>query len=193
MKFSYSLLMLVFLNLSASCGTQTHANTASVVDNETTGLDTYKKSCGGPGGSQTVKLVHDYSVKNFPQIEYSFPLDKILITSGFECRYGFFHGGIDLAGLTDSPISAIADGEVRFSGFKSNTGNTVIVFHPQSGIESMYGHASKNLVKKGDRISRGQTIQFLGNTGQSTGAHLHLQLSYDGALINPCAIFNCSK
>lgn len=150
-------------------------------------LETYTESCG----NQTVKVVRNSSLKNLPQIEYIFPLDKILITSQFECRYGFFHGGIDLAGLSDSPISSIAAGEVVFSGFRTKTGNTVIIYHPESGIHSLYGHGSKNLVKKGEQVTLGQEIQLLGNTGQSTGPHLHLELSYAGALVNPCALFKC--
>lgn len=193
MRFILSAISVMSFSLNLSCGIQDHSKVSSSHRNENIKLDTYLESCGGSSGSQSVKVVRDYSLKNLPKIEYSFPLNKIIITSGFECRYGFFHGGIDLADLTDSPISAIADGEVRFSGFQSKTGNTVVIFHPESGIESMYGHASKNLVKKGDHVLRGQTVQLLGNTGQSTGAHLHLQLSYEGALINPCAIFKCSK
>lgn len=187
MQLVKKLIIFSILSVLLACGTQRRSSTESFSANEGVQLETYYESCG----NQSVKVVRNSSVKDLPQIEYIFPLDKMLITSQFECRYGFFHGGIDLAALTDAPISSIADGDVVFSGFKSKTGNTVIVFHPESGIHSLYGHGSKNLVKKGERVIRGQKIQLLGNTGQSTGPHLHLELSHSGALINPCALFKC--
>lgn len=101
-----------------------------------------------------------------------------------------FHGGIDLAGLSDSPISSIAAGEVVFSGFRTKTGNTVIIYHPESGIHSLYGHGSKNLVKKANKWLLVRKFNFSEIQGSRRALTFTLN-SYAGALVNPCALFKC--
>jgi murein DD-endopeptidase MepM/ murein hydrolase activator NlpD len=154
-------------------------------------LETKTVSCGGSGQRDEAKVVLNSSLKKLPQVEYVFPLPNIVITSTMECRGVFFHDGIDLAGITGTPIVSIADGLVTFAGRRRLTGNTVVVFHPESGLESTYGHASENLVRKGQSVLAGERIQLLGNTGQSTGAHLHLSISYQNAFVDPCALLFC--
>lgn len=154
-------------------------------------LDTYGVHCSGAGRNITETVVQDSALQRLPQSDFVSPLDQLLVTSRMECRYGVFHNGVDFAGVTGSPIASIADGKVIYAGKKRLTGYTVILFHPQTGLESTYGHASENLVRKGDSVRAGQPIQSLGNSGQSTGPHLHLSISYQGAYVNPCALLQC--
>ena len=183
---------IIFFGISA-CGAAKYSHADLYSPLELQDLETYSRFCPGGQGGETVKVVLDSSLKNLPQIVYQPPLTKTLITGGFECRFGTFHGAIDLVDLRGTPVTAIADGLVKFSGQLRLTGKTVIIFHPESGVESLYGHGDENLVKVGDKIARGQKIQLLGNTGSSTGPHLHLQISYKNALINPCALIGCKN
>ena len=105
-------------------------------------------------------------------------------TSGFGPRWGRMHNGADFAGRKGSPIVATADGVVSFSGRLPEYGRTVRVKH-EFGIETVYAHNSRNLVKKGDRVSRGQVIADMGDTGRSTGPHVHYEVRVNGTPKNP--------
>lgn len=155
-------------------------------------VETYHESCGY-GSGNSIKIVRHDSVKNLPEISYLQPLPSLIMTSRFECRYGSFHWGIDFAGIEGAPIAAVASGVVRFSGSRRDTGNTIVIFHEESGVESLYGHGSANLVSKGDIVESGQIIQKLGNTEISTGPHLHFATMYQGAYIDPCLLIQCPK
>lgn len=95
-----------------------------------------------------------------------------------------FHPGIDIANAPDTLIYATADGTVRFSGWSHGYGNMIVIDHGY-GLETVYGHTSKALVKAGDQVRRGQVIAYMGTTGRSTGAHLHYEIRRDGKAINP--------
>jgi len=95
-----------------------------------------------------------------------------------------FHDGIDLAAKPGTEITALRDGEVIYSGWKSGYGNTVVVRH-DNGYESLYGHTSKNLVTAGERVAAGTVIAEVGSTGRSTGPHLHLEVRRHGKPVNP--------
>ncbi|MDD3268238.1 MAG: M23 family metallopeptidase [Syntrophomonadaceae bacterium] len=83
-----------------------------------------------------------------------------------------FHEGIDIKGTSGTPIMAAGDGIVTFSGWKAIYGRTVEVEH-SCGLITKYGHNSSCLVKKGDKVAKGDIIARVGNTGLSTGPHLH--------------------
>ncbi|MBB6381071.1 murein DD-endopeptidase MepM/ murein hydrolase activator NlpD [Pseudonocardia eucalypti] len=106
-------------------------------------------------------------------------------TSGFGARWGTTHYGIDLANKIGTPIYAVTDGIVVDSGPASGFGLWVRVLHP-SGFTSVYGHINRSLVREGQRVKAGQQIAEMGNRGQSTGPHLHLEI-WDalGRKINP--------
>lgn len=95
-----------------------------------------------------------------------------------------FHDGIDIAGPYGSPIRAAGDGVVLFSGWKSSWGRIVIISHGY-GYVSQYAHNSSLLVKAGDKVERGQVIARMGNTGRSTGTHVHFGVAQNGQWINP--------
>ncbi|MFH7029379.1 MAG: M23 family metallopeptidase [Heteroscytonema crispum UTEX LB 1556] len=85
-----------------------------------------------------------------------------------------FHTGIDFRAGLGTPIYAIANGRIEFAGEKGGYGNAVIVNHG-AGKSTLYGHASKLYVQKGQQVVRGQAIAAVGSTGMSTAPHLHLR------------------
>lgn len=94
------------------------------------------------------------------------------------------HNGIDIGGNKGDPIVAAEKGTVVIAGWKSVHGNTIIIRH-SNGIETLYAHCSKLLVQKGDKISAGQEIALIGDSGTATGPHLHFEVSRDGETQNP--------
>ncbi|MBI4240021.1 M23 family metallopeptidase [Candidatus Uhrbacteria bacterium] len=102
------------------------------------------------------------------------------ITQYFSWR----HPGLDIAGPKTNKIVAAADGTVIISGWQRGYGNTVVISH-SDGKKTRYGHASKLFVSAGDRVVRGQTIAMVGNTGRSTGPHLHFELYVGASRVNP--------
>lgn len=96
------------------------------------------------------------------------------------------HRGVDFAAPMGTPIPAQAPGIVSFAGWQGGFGNLVKI-QGADGLEYLYGHNSKNLVKKGDMVSRGQTIGLVGSTGNSTGPHVHYEVRKNGVAFNPMA------
>ena len=113
-------------------------------------------------------------------------------TSGFGRRWGRMHKGADFAGAKGTPIHTTADGTVVFAGKKSGYGNVVYVRH-DFGIETRYAHMSKIHVSQGQRVSRGDRIGDMGNTGRSTGTHLHYEVRIDGEAVNPMTYIEAAR
>jgi murein DD-endopeptidase MepM/ murein hydrolase activator NlpD len=105
-------------------------------------------------------------------------------TSGFGQRWGRLHAGADFAGPIGTPIYATADGVVTKAGWSSGYGRLVKIQH-EFGIETRYAHLNKMRVSVGQRVSRGQRIADMGNSGRSTGPHLHYEVRVGGAPVNP--------
>ncbi len=95
-----------------------------------------------------------------------------------------YHPGMDIAAKRNTPVRASADGVVTTSGWDDTYGYLVVIDHG-FGISTVYGHNSRNLVHVGDRVSRGQTIAFLGSTGKSTAPHLHFEVRKNAVPENP--------
>ncbi len=95
-----------------------------------------------------------------------------------------FHSGLDIANQKGTPIVAPADGVVTFTGKKENMGNVVVIDHGH-GIVTRYAHLSKALKKRGDKVKRGGLIAKMGNSGRSTGPHLHYEVRLNGVPVNP--------
>lgn len=119
------------------------------------------------------------------------PLQYGKATSGFGTRRNpfndrrmEFHKGIDLGCHSGTKVHAARSGEVVFSGYEEGYGNLVIVEH-EFGYRSYYGHLSKRLVKAGQKVKPGEIIALSGNTGRSTGPHLHFEIRKNGRALNP--------
>jgi len=97
------------------------------------------------------------------------------------------HYGIDLAAPEGTSIKAAADGEVVFAGQKSGYGYVVEVDHG-NGLVTVYGHNQENKVKVGQRVEKGQVVALVGQSGLSTGPHLHFEVRREGQPINPTAL-----
>ncbi len=95
-----------------------------------------------------------------------------------------FHAGIDIAGAPGTDVVATARGKVIFAGSKGPLGQTVIVDHGY-GVRTHYGHNKSVSVKRGDRVDRGSVIARLGNSGRSTGPHVHYTVEVKGKAVNP--------
>ena len=105
-------------------------------------------------------------------------------TSGYGPRWGEMHRGTDFAAKSGAPIYATADGVVTRAEWGSGYGRVVYVKHAFD-IETRYAHMAKIRVKKGQRVSRGQRIGDMGNSGRSTGIHLHYEVRVNGKDVNP--------
>lgn len=116
------------------------------------------------------------------------PHEKV-ITSRYGWRRGRPHKGIDIDLVTGDSVVSILDGVVRFARYSRGHGKTVVVRH-FNGLETTYAHLSHIAVKANDTLKKGQYLGKGGNTGRSTGSHLHLVTSYKGEYIHPEYLFN---
>lgn len=95
-----------------------------------------------------------------------------------------FHSGIDIEGDRGDKIRSTASGKVILAGWNGGYGQCVIVAH-QSGYQTLYGHLSKILVRRGQKVNASQLVGLMGSTGHSTGTHLHYEVHRKGRPINP--------
>ena len=115
-----------------------------------------------------------------------------MITSpyGYRQRFKRMHKGVDIGIKMNDTIYAAFDGKVRLTAYEGKGyGNYVIIRHP-NGLETVYGHLNKHLVKPDDVVRAGDPIGLGGSTGRSTGPHLHFETRFMGYAINPSAIFD---
>jgi Membrane proteins related to metalloendopeptidases len=114
--------------------------------------------------------------------KFAWPVSGAKITSNFGKRWGRQHKGIDIIG--NKSILASDTGVVSFAGKKNGLGNAIIIDH-KNGYQTVYGHLSKINVKKGQTVEKGEKIGVMGNTGNSTGTHLHFEVHKNGTPKNP--------
>jgi murein DD-endopeptidase MepM/ murein hydrolase activator NlpD len=139
-----------------------------------------------------------YKIAAF-KLPFSMPVDAaVRYTSGFGYRTDPFNGGSrkhegqDLAGSYGTPIYATADGVVTHAGWDSGYGRQVTIRH-DFGVETLYGHLSDIDVQVGQRVSRGDHIGDMGNSGRSTGTHLHYEVHLNGKPVNPMTFIKAGK
>jgi len=99
--------------------------------------------------------------------------------------YKWRHPAIDIAGPSGTAIYAAEDGVVEVSGWNAGGYGNYIIINHGNGIKTLYGHASKLYVGKGEKVERGQVIMAMGSTGRSTGPHLHFEVRVSGVKVNP--------
>jgi murein DD-endopeptidase MepM/ murein hydrolase activator NlpD len=107
----------------------------------------------------------------------------------FTSRGSEFHKGVDFAASYGQKVVATGDGIVIFSGWNAGYGRMVVISHGY-GLSTLYAHNSKLLVKQGDKVKKGQAISHAGNTGRSTGTHVHYEVKLNGKNVNPSKYFN---
>jgi murein DD-endopeptidase MepM/ murein hydrolase activator NlpD len=125
-----------------------------------------------------------------PTIRPIDPDTEHLVTSRFDYRLSpftnarEFHKGFDISAREGTPIYATAAGTITFAGDKGLLGKTIIVDHGH-GLTTIYGHCSRVLKLPGEKVRRWDTIALVGNTGRSTGPHLHYEVALHGVPVNP--------
>ena len=123
---------------------------------------------------------------------YCMPTDSTRITDkyGYRPRRGRAHLGLDVKVKIGDTIRAAFDGKVRISRYeRRGYGHYLVIRHP-NGLETVYGHLSKKLVNENDIVHAGDPIALGGNTGRSTGSHLHFETRILGNAINPALMFD---
>jgi len=97
---------------------------------------------------------------------------------------GAFHAGVDFAAPAGSKVISTGPGTVSYSGYKNGYGYVVEITHP-TGYLTRYGHNSRNLVRTGQTVQKGDAIAIIGSTGRSTGTHVHFEVERNGNTLNP--------
>jgi murein DD-endopeptidase MepM/ murein hydrolase activator NlpD len=113
-------------------------------------------------------------------------------TSGFGPRWGRMHEGSDFAAAPGTPIFATADGVISHAGNQGGYGRLIKIQH-EFGFETRYAHLSRIRVKVGQRVSRGERIGDMGNSGRSTGTHLHYEVRESGKAVNPMKYIKAAR
>lgn len=103
-----------------------------------------------------------------------------------------FHPGVDIPRPYGAKIKAAMSGKIKFSGAKGGYGKVIFIEH-RTGYLTIYGHNSRNLVRVGDYVKQGQVIGYVGDTGKSTGPHLHFEVRKNGKLLDPSKYINLRK
>ncbi len=143
-------------------------------------------------------IYEDVTVEAVPKVvergtkvppSYIKPLSGGRFTSGFKMRWGRMHKGVDWACPIGTAIKASSSGTVTKAGWGSGYGYVVYINH-DDGRQTRYGHLSKILVKAGQRVNQGDKIALSGNTGRSTGPHVHFEILINGSQVNPLDYMN---
>lgn len=112
------------------------------------------------------------------------PFSRGTFSSGYGRRWGRMHKGVDWSMPVGSPVYAADGGVVELAGYNGEFGYQILINHG-NGLKTRYAHNSKLLVHVGDRVFKGQKISNSGNTGKSTGPHLHFEVIKNGSTVNP--------
>ncbi len=142
--------------------------------------------------AQFENILAEILTESSPKIVYidNFPVKTGHITSRYGIRKDPFtgksrmHRGIDIAAKSGTSIYPIGEGKIIFSGRKAGFGNMVEIEHSRT-VVSRYSHLKKSLVKEGQMVKTTDIIAQVGNTGRSTGPHLHLEIAFNGETANP--------
>jgi murein DD-endopeptidase MepM/ murein hydrolase activator NlpD len=155
---------------------------------------------GGVGADFDITHINEFAefyqnqILGLESVLYSMPIGKPFdgeITSGYGYRRNpftgrgvEFHSGIDFRGRLGDSVKTTGSGVVVFAGYNGGYGKCVVIEH-EKNLQTMYGHLSKISVKEGEQVNSGQLIGLIGNTGRSTGPHVHYEIIVNGKGINP--------
>ena len=121
---------------------------------------------------------------------FCMPTDNRVVTSNFGARWGRQHKGIDVKVYIGDTIRAAVSGKVRMVKYEAGGYGKYVVIRHGNGLETIYGHMSKHLVAEDEVVEAGQPIGLGGNTGRSTGSHLHFETRLCGVALNPALMFD---
>jgi len=121
------------------------------------------------------------------------PVDAGIVSSEFGARWGKQHKGIDIAADAGEPVYAIADAEVIYAGDGLRGYGNVVILRHDAQMTSLYAHNSELKVHQGDHVTQGTLISLLGNTGHSTGPHVHFEIREGDTAVNPRTLLPQSK
>lgn len=127
---------------------------------------------------------YDYPKDNdeeYSDAGFNYPIDQPIVSSYFGPRDGGFHRGVDFAVASNTPVKASASGTVVASEYHYSWGNYVAIQH-DNGMTTLYAHNNSNLVTVGQQVRQGEVISLSGSTGNSTGPHVHFEVSLSGSL-----------
>jgi murein DD-endopeptidase MepM/ murein hydrolase activator NlpD len=165
------------------------------------GLEELKvDNMGGVGADFDITHINEFAefyqnqILGLESVLYSMPIGKPFdgeITSGYGYRRNpftgrgvEFHSGIDFRGRLGDSVKTTGSGVVVFAGYNGGYGKCVVIEH-EKNLQTMYGHLSKISVKEGEQVNSGQLVGLIGNTGRSTGPHVHYEIIVNGRGINP--------
>lgn len=121
---------------------------------------------------------------------FCMPTTSRVITSNFGSRWGGQHKGLDIKVYIGDTIRSAFSGKVRIVRYEGGGYGKYIVIRHNNGLETIYGHLSKQLVKENQEVRAGEVIGLGGNTGRSTGSHLHFETRLCGVALNPALMFD---
>ena len=124
---------------------------------------------------------------------FHMPTPSTKITSPFGPRWRRMHNGLDLKVNIGDTIVAAFDGKVRIVKYERRGYGKYVIIRHDNGLETVYGHLSKQLVEENQLVKAGEVIGLGGNTGRSTGSHLHFETRFLGIAINPIYMFDFPK
>lgn len=167
---------------------------SSVAEREIEGLDEiYSVNWDSPHVNPYVGMAIP-DTKDLDLTGYYHPVPGAVTSNfGYRPRFGRVHKGIDLRLSVGDTVCSAFDGVVRLTKFERRGYGYYVVIRHDNGMETVYGHLSKFLVKPNQRVRAGEAIALGGNTGRSTGPHLHFETRYMGIAINPSLMIDFEK
>ena len=135
----------------------------------------------GPAGTEV-------SADHFKQVSLHWPLQDVSITSPYGQRGHEFHEGVDLRAKQGTPVYSAHAGQVLYAADRIHGYGRMVVLKHSSGLATIYAHNSKLVVHRGQWISQGTLIAYTGNTGHSTGPHLHFEVRSGVSTVNPLSL-----
>ena len=121
---------------------------------------------------------------------FHMPTDSRVLTSNFGARWGRQHKGLDIKVYIGDTIRAAFSGKIRIVNYEPKGYGKYVVIRHHNGLETIYGHMSKHLVVENQEVKAGDPIGLGGNTGRSTGSHLHFETRLCGVALNPALLFD---
>jgi murein DD-endopeptidase MepM/ murein hydrolase activator NlpD len=158
-------------------------------------LDKMSKAAGieTADASTIDKPISAAGIQQIRGLSFRWPLDQVEVTSPFGQRKHEFHEGIDLRAKKGTTVYAAHAGQVLYAGDRISGYGRMVVIRHSSGVATVYAHASRLLVHKGQWVSQGTRIAISGSTGHSTGPHLHFEVRAGVAAINPLEVMPKTK